>query len=226
MGLFPQKKHKPVRHPEAKRKISVYEKTTGALGECLGKLGVNHFEEATPFFFDTVRKFFADFIPIHYKFTYEELRAEIENKHLTVELKKKISSFLSEMSDAEYHPDGIGKQHLHKFLLDFGEIVELLKEELVEIPASEQVQEKKWIFPFAKVLWDKLVHKKPVQTETEIQIIGLLAQGEHLVANNDVHAGRETYHQINTLFSDLPEGQKQVVYPKILNFYHKLIAIT
>src|SRR3989338_11695118 len=113
MNFLPHAKRKPqIRHTEASRKQNVHEKTLAKIGECVSKLGANRFEEAIPQFFETVREFFSSYIPIHYKFTYEELKADIEKKQLTPELKKKIKDMLTQLNDVEYNPDGLKKEQL------------------------------------------------------------------------------------------------------------------
>jgi|SRR3989344_1235764 len=221
MNFLPGKKRKPpVRHPEATRKQNVYEKTLGKIGECVSKLGANRFEEAIPQFFETVREFFSSYIPIHYKFTYEELRADIEKKQITPELKKKIRDMLTQLSDAEYHPDGLKKEQLYKLLLVFGEIVELLKEELSDIPVDEHLKEAKW-----KMLFERFIKPKP-NLEAEAHLTQLISQAEKFVTSSDLTNGRQAYDEINKLFESLQEQQKKALYPKIMEIYHRLVALS
>ncbi|MEK6967809.1 MAG: hypothetical protein AABX51_04215 [Nanoarchaeota archaeon] len=220
MSFLAKKKKPPVHHSEPKRKLSVYEKTLGKIGECVGKVGANRFDEAIPQFLIVVRSFFSDFIPIHYKFTYEELRADIEKKQMTLELKKKISVLLTAMSEAEYHPDGMSKEQMYKMLLDFGEIVELLKDELAEIPAGEAAKAK-WATPL-----DKLFLAPTKNLEAESHIKHLLTHGQKQADKKDVAGSRQTYEEINTLFETLAEEQKKAIYLKVMDFYHKLVALS
>ncbi len=213
-----KKHHPPVHHSEMKRKLSVYEKSLSRLGECVAKLGSGRKADAEQIFFELVRQFFTDFIPIHYKFTYEELRAEIEKKHLAADVKIKVGAFLEKISDAEYHPDGVTAEQLSSYLLNFGEIAELLKEEIQQIAASEHAVAPPWETTLGNILHPA--------SSPDHQIAQLLSAGERKAATNDVMGARQTYEEINKLFASLPEQQKESIYPKIMDFYHKLVALS
>jgi len=211
--LFPKKKKKVVHH-ETKRKESVYEKTTARIGEGIGKLGIGKAQESKDHFFETVRLFFTEFMPIHYQFTFEELKKEVDGKRLSPELKDRIGKFIEELTDSEYHPEGIQEEKIEKFYIHFGQLVEMLKSELIVMQPHDNSPHLSFNFgPMIK------------ESDSEQKIKVLLAEGHTYVVSKDVERGRETYEEINKHFNSLDEKKKAEIYPKIMEFYKKLLAI-
>ncbi len=222
--LFKLKKNKkaPVHHVEAERKVSVYDKTTARLGQGLVKLSTGNLEQAQPHFFETVHTFFADFIPIHYQFTYEDLKKEIENKHITQDIKEKIHLFIEEASKSEYQQERLTQEQLEKLFLQFSQVVELLKNELVDLPAQKNLSEKRSTNPITKVMGAILDHQKNLAEE---KVLKLLKEGNTAIANKDVQKGREIYAQIGKEFEHISSEKKKDMYAHILDYYKNLIEL-
>lgn len=95
------------------------------------------------------KEFFGKWYDINYKFTFEELRKEIEDHNMAPELKQRVFDFLSKLGDKEFDPN-LSEGEIVNLLNDAGHIADTIKEKHVH--TNEKIQKKK---SFSFMEWAK-----------------------------------------------------------------------
>jgi hypothetical protein len=142
---------------------------------------------------DLIKKFFAEYATIKYKFTYDELEKELKKRN------KKVVCFADNLSSVSYGPKGASQNDVRELVNEFKDIVEATsQEELQAIPKFKKETEEK---------------KK--------KIIMLIKKSERLV-KKDVNQARENYKEILAVYDTLINVEKENMRPLIMGFYDKL----
>ena len=212
------KKKKPAVSLEEKRK-----KITGAAVADLEKLkkllSKQEIQKSSLDFFKILRRFFTDFYVIKYRFTYEELIAELGRRRMKQKLYEEVSAFISKLMEIEYGQAQLKKDELSELIAGFRSFVHRLS----QISAKKSGKEaRKSILSLLIELFQLI--KRALNKPASERLEKIIATAMDSLAKGELFAARSLYRKISPLFLKLKETEKETFYPKVMELYGRITS--
>jgi len=184
------------------------------------------------------KKFFSSFFGVKYKFTYEELSAELAKKKSDDALKKRIFDFLNEISLLEFSGIAPSRKKILSVSKDFKELLSDIRAEIrlkekaalktfsiKNILKTSKTKEKAKLTASLYNIGEKGEYAKIEDIQME-EIYDLLLAAHKSLELKKYKEAAELYEKINAEYAMLPRDSKKKIYAEILEFYKKFLSAT
>ena len=167
-----------------------------------------------------INDFFILFFNIKYNFTFEELKKELDEKKLELNLRNRVLDYYKRASEMKYGKEKPNEDELEKMKHEFREIVKLLVQKKETKKKMFSLQS--YVAKAGRILKKPVVVKK-IDLERE-EIYDIIKEIRMLIKKKKYDGARIKYSLLVKAYNNIPLKEKKEAYFHMKKLYEKLIS--